>query len=72
MASSKSEGVYAAVETDHPAEDIPVAEAIGMDSVEVQAPCDMPAGYQLSVNIQGKKTVVAVVCIRTLQFHSLS
>jgi hypothetical protein len=66
MASSSNEAVYAAVgvvETDDLlAEDIPVAEAIEMLSVEVQAPCDLPEGYQLSVEMQGKKTIVVVVC----------
>jgi hypothetical protein len=68
MASSKDKVVYAAVETGHPAEDIPVAETIGMESVEVRAPCDLPEGYDLSVEMQGKKTVVAVVCM--VHFHS--
>jgi hypothetical protein len=63
MASSKNEAVYAAVGTDFQEEDLPVAEAIGLQLVEVQAPCDLSEGYQLSVEIQGKKTVVAVVCI---------
>jgi hypothetical protein len=64
MASSKNEAVYAAVGTDFSREeDVPIAEAIGMQLVEVQAPCDMPEGYQLSVVIHGKQTVVAVVCI---------
>jgi hypothetical protein len=63
MASSKNEAVYAAVGADFPEEeDSPIAEAIVMQVVEVQAPCDMPEGYQLSVEIHGKKTVVAVVC----------
>jgi hypothetical protein len=68
MTSSKNEAVYAAMATDHPTEDLPVAEAIGMQSVEVRAPCDMPEGYQLSVEIQGKKTIVAVVCIIHVAF----
>jgi hypothetical protein len=65
MASSKNEAVYAAVGTDFPdEEDPPIAEAIGMQLVEVQAPCDLAEGYQLSVEIHGKQTVVvAVVCI---------
>jgi hypothetical protein len=64
MATSKNESVYAPLGTTFPdEEDYPVAEAIGMQSelVEVQAPCDLQEGYQLSVEIQGKKTVVAVV-----------
>jgi hypothetical protein len=68
MASSSNEADYAALVTYLPAEDLPVAEAIGMESVEVQAPCAMPEGYQLSVEIQGKKTVVAVVCIINAAF----
>jgi hypothetical protein len=70
MASSKNEAVYAAVETaDLLAEDIPVAEVIRMRSaIEVQAPCDLPEGYQLSVEMQGKKTVVVVVCILSMRF----
>jgi hypothetical protein len=69
MASSKKEAVYAAVETDHPADDIPVAEAIGIQSVEVEAPCDLPEGYQLSVETKrGKKTVVVAVCIINVAF----
>ena len=64
MASSKNEAVYAAVQTNLlEEEDFPIAEAIGMQLVEVQAPCDLPEGYQLSLEIQGKQTVVAVVCI---------
>jgi hypothetical protein len=63
MASSKSDVVYAAVESAFPEEDdFPIAEAIGMQLVEVQAPCDLAEGYQLSVDIHGKQTVVAVVC----------
>lgn len=66
MASSKNNAVYAAVAPDfsEEEEDYPVAEAeaIGMQLVEVQAPCDLAEGYQLSVEIRGKKTVVAVVC----------
>ncbi len=74
MASSKNDGVYAAVESDFPAEeDFPVAEAIGMQLVEVQAPCDLAEGYQLSAEIHGKQTVVAVVCILTrLKVNPLS
>jgi hypothetical protein len=68
MASSRNEALYAAVETDALVEDIPVAEAIEMQSVEVQAPCDLLEGYQLSVEMQGKKIVVAVVCIINVAF----
>jgi hypothetical protein len=69
MASSKNEAVYAAVETDLPADDIPFAEAIGMQSVEVVAPCDLPQGYQLSVETkQRKNAVVAAVCIINAAF----
>lgn len=60
MASSRNEATYAAVGTDFPEEDVPVAEAIQL--VELQAPCDLSKGYQLSVEIQGKMIVVAVVC----------
>jgi hypothetical protein len=67
---ASNEAVYAPVGTaDLLAEDIPVAEAIRMQSVvEVQAPCDLPEGYQLSVEMQGKKTVVVVVCILNVAF----
>jgi hypothetical protein len=70
MASSKNEAVYAAVETAYSlAEDIPVAEVIRIQSVvEVEAPCDLLEGYQLSVEMQGKKTVVVVVCILSIRF----
>jgi hypothetical protein len=66
MVSSKNDSIYAAVASDHPAEeDSWVAEAIGMQSttVEVQAPSDLPEGYQLSVEMEGETIVVAVVCI---------
>jgi hypothetical protein len=67
MASSKNEAVYTAVGTDFPEEgDFPIAGAIGMSLVEVQAPCDLDEGYHLSVEIQGKQTAVAVVCTQNL------
>jgi hypothetical protein len=62
MASSKT--VYAAVAPDFLEEDdFPIAKAMEVQLVEVQAPCDLAEGYQLSVVIHGKQTVVAVVCI---------
>jgi hypothetical protein len=66
MVSSKNDPIYAAVASNHPVEeDSPIAEAIGVQSttIEVQAPSDLPEGYQLSVEMQGIMIVVAVVCI---------
>jgi hypothetical protein len=61
MASSKNDAVYAAVGADFPEEeDSPIAEAIVMQVVEVQAPCDMPEGYQLSVELHGKKNYLVI------------
>jgi hypothetical protein len=39
----------------------PIADVIGIRLVEVQAPCDLAAGYELTWKFKGKQTVVAVV-----------
>jgi hypothetical protein len=68
MASTKSESIYAPLETAVPTDEVQVAEVIGMPSVQVQAPSDLPEGYQFRVEIKGKATIVAVVRIVRFAF----
>jgi hypothetical protein len=72
MASAKSETIYAPLETSVSADEVQVAEVIEIPSVQVQAPSDLPEGYQLSVEIKGKANVVAVVRIVSYGSHSHS
>ena len=58
----------------------PVVEAVAVPMVamppkplvEVVAPADLPAGYQLSVDVNGKVMVIAVVSLHEIAYHKSS
>jgi hypothetical protein len=58
MASTKT-SAYSSLETEHT--EAHAVEVIGLPSVQVKAPSDLPGGYHLCVEVNGKKTLVAVV-----------
>jgi hypothetical protein len=60
MASTKT-SAYSPLETDHTETEAHAVEIIGLPSVQVKAPSDLPGGYHLVVEINGKKTLVAIV-----------
>jgi hypothetical protein len=61
MASTKT-STYSPLETEqHTEAEAHAVEIIGLPSVLVKAPSDLPGGYHLCVEINGKKTLVAIV-----------
>jgi hypothetical protein len=65
MASTQTTA-YSPLETDqHTETEAHAVEVIGLPSVQVKAPSDLPGGYHLCVEINGKKTLVAIVRIYT-------
>jgi hypothetical protein len=66
MASTKT-STYSPLETDQTEAEAHAVEIIGLPSVLVKAPSDLPGGYHLCVEIHGKKTLVAIV--RTYRYH---
>jgi hypothetical protein len=60
MASTKT-STYSPLETDQTEAEAHAVEIIGLPSVLVKAPSDLPGGYHLCVEIHGKKTLVAIV-----------
>lgn len=63
MDSKSNQVVYAPLTLNQQDDAEPVAvtaEVIGLPTVQVQAPSDLPAGYQLTVDINGEVTVVSV------------
>jgi hypothetical protein len=60
MASTKM-SAYSPLETEHTEAKAQAVEVIGLASVQVKAPSDLPGGYHLCVEVNGKKTLVAVV-----------
>lgn len=64
MDSKSNQTVYAPLSLNQENDEETVAvtgEVIGLPTVQVQAPSDLPAGYQLTVDINGIDTVVSVV-----------
>jgi len=63
MASKKSEeSVYAPLVA-ATVEELTDAHVIGLPTLQVEAPSDLPEGYQLTVQIGGQPVTVAVVSI---------
>jgi hypothetical protein len=60
MASSKTPA-YSTLETENNEPEAQAFEVIGLQSVQVKAPSDLPGGYHLCVEINGTKTLVSVV-----------
>jgi hypothetical protein len=61
MASSKT-STYSPLETHQTETEAQVVEVIGLpSSVQVTAPADLPGGFYLCVEINGKETLVAIV-----------
>lgn len=61
MVSTKT-STYSPLETDLTEVEAQAVEVIGLPSVQVKgAPSDLPGGYHLCVEINGKKTLVSIV-----------
>jgi hypothetical protein len=60
MASTKT-SAYSPLETVNTETEAHAVELIGLPLVQVKAPSDLPGGYHLCVEINGKKTLVAIV-----------